>query len=63
MAGYMAHGDEPPALLEQVSRSAATGRTTEPWQVADLVAFLASAANGQITGELIRADGHFLTRE
>jgi 3-oxoacyl-[acyl-carrier protein] reductase len=62
MGGYVAHGEVPPAVLEQASLSAATGRPTEAWEVANLIVFLCSAANGHITGEAIRADGHFLTR-
>ena len=62
MSGFVPHGDVPPAVLEQVRLAAATGRTTQAWEVANLVVFLSSAANGHITGEKIRADGHFLTR-
>ena len=62
MAGFVAKGEVPPEVLEQVTRSAATGRTTEPHEVANLIVFLCSGANTNITGELIRADGHFLTR-
>jgi 3-oxoacyl-[acyl-carrier protein] reductase len=62
MAGYVPRGDVPPAVLEQVSLAAATGRPTAAWEVANLIVFLCSAANGHITGEAIRADGHFLTR-
>jgi 3-oxoacyl-[acyl-carrier protein] reductase len=62
MGGYVPRGEVPPAVLEQASLSAATGRSTEAWEVANLIVFLCSAANGHITGEAIRADGHFLTR-
>ena len=62
MAGFVPRGDIPPQMLEQVTRSAATGRVTEAREVADLIVFLCSASNTNITGELIRADGHFLTR-
>jgi 3-oxoacyl-[acyl-carrier protein] reductase len=62
MGGYIPHGEVPPAVLEQASLSAATGRPTEAWEVANLIVFLCSTANGHITGEAIRADGHFLTR-
>jgi NAD(P)-dependent dehydrogenase (short-subunit alcohol dehydrogenase family) len=41
--------------------TAATGRTTDAIEVANLLVFLCSAANGHVTGELIRADGHFRT--
>jgi 3-oxoacyl-[acyl-carrier protein] reductase len=63
LPGYVPHGHEPAELLEQVSRSAATRSTTSPSDVAALVAYLASPRNGAVTGELIRADGHFLTRD
>ncbi|MEO3926982.1 SDR family oxidoreductase [Micromonosporaceae bacterium B7E4] len=51
----------PEPLLRQAAAAAATGRTTEAGEVANLVVFLCSAANGHVTGELIRTDGHFLT--
>ncbi|MGA9101067.1 SDR family NAD(P)-dependent oxidoreductase [Aeromicrobium sp.] len=63
LPGYVPHGHEPAELLEQVSRSAATRSTTSPADVAALVTYLASPRNGAVTGELIRADGHFLTRD
>jgi 3-oxoacyl-[acyl-carrier protein] reductase len=62
MAGFVPHDDVPEAVLDQAGLSAATGRPTEPWEVANVVVFLCSAANGHTTGESIRADGHFLTR-
>jgi 3-oxoacyl-[acyl-carrier protein] reductase len=60
MAGFVPSADVPPAILEQGRRSAATGRLTEPEDVASIVVFLCSEANRNITGETIRADGHFL---
>ena len=63
MPGYVPHGHESPELMEQVSRSAATRRPTRAADVAGLVAYLASPLNGAVTGQLIRADGHFLTRD
>ena len=51
----------PPVVLQQAAAAAATGRTTSAAEVANLIAFLCSRANTSITGELIRADGHFLT--
>ncbi|MEE6261742.1 SDR family NAD(P)-dependent oxidoreductase [Plantactinospora sonchi] len=62
MAGFVV-GDRrlPDDLLRQAAAAAATGRTTEAVEVANLVVFLCSSANGHVTGELIRADGHFLT--
>ncbi len=63
MPGYVPHGHESKEVLEQVSSSAATRRPTRPAEVAGLVAYLASPLNGAVTGQLIRADGHFLTRD
>jgi 3-oxoacyl-[acyl-carrier protein] reductase len=63
MPGYVPHGHEPTELIDQVSRSAATRRPTSPHDVAGLMTYLASPLNGAVTGELIRADGHFLTRD
>jgi 3-oxoacyl-[acyl-carrier protein] reductase len=63
MPGYVPHGHEPQELIEQVSRSSATRRPTRAAEVAGLVAYLASPLNGAVTGQLIRADGHFLTRD
>lgn len=63
LPGYVPRGHESPEMMEQVSRSAATRRPTRPADVAGLVAYLASPLNGAVTGQLIRADGHFLTRD
>jgi 3-oxoacyl-[acyl-carrier protein] reductase len=63
MAGYVPHGEVPEDVLEQVTRAAATRRTTAAQEVANVVVFLCSMANGNVTGETIRADGHFLTRD
>jgi 3-oxoacyl-[acyl-carrier protein] reductase len=62
MAGFVP-GDRqlPEDLLSKARAAAATGRTTTATEVANLIVFLCSAANGHVTGELIRADGHFLT--
>lgn len=62
MAGFVPHGELPAATLQQAGLAAATGRPTEAWEVANVIVFLCSAANGHVTGEAIRADGHFLTR-
>jgi len=62
MAGYVPRGEVPPAVLEQVTRAAAIGRVSGAGEIARLIVFLCSAANTNITGELIRADGHFLAR-
>jgi 3-oxoacyl-[acyl-carrier protein] reductase len=62
MAGFVA-GDRriPAEILTTTAAAAATGRTTTATEVANVVVFLCSEANGHVTGELIRADGHFLT--
>lgn len=62
MAGFVPHGELPPAMLERAGLAAATGRPTEAWEVANVIVFLCSAANGHVTGEAVRADGHFLAR-
>jgi 3-oxoacyl-[acyl-carrier protein] reductase len=61
MAGFVV-GDRqmPEVLLRSAAAVAATGRTTTAAEVANVVVFLCSEANGHVTGELIRADGHFL---
>jgi 3-oxoacyl-[acyl-carrier protein] reductase len=62
MAGFMVNERRlSEAVLQQARAAAATGRTTQPEEVASLVAYLCSATNTHVTGELIRADGHFLT--
>ena len=50
----------PSAIVEQARRSAATGRLTAAEDVANVIVFLCSQANGNVTGETLRADGHFL---
>jgi 3-oxoacyl-[acyl-carrier protein] reductase len=62
MAGFVPAEDVPPAILEQASLAAATNRPSLAEEVANVVVFLSSAANGHVTGEMIRVDGHFLTR-
>jgi len=47
----------PGEILERVVAALPTGRLIEPDEVAGLVAFLASTAAGQITGEEIGIDG------
>jgi 3-oxoacyl-[acyl-carrier protein] reductase len=62
MAGFVV-GDRqmPEEILSKTAAAAATGRTTTATEVANVVVFLCSQANGHVTGEFIRADGHFLT--
>lgn len=59
MAGFVPRPGVPAAVVEQASRAAAIGRSSEPQEIANLIVFLCSGANTNITGELIRADGHF----
>jgi 3-oxoacyl-[acyl-carrier protein] reductase len=51
----------PPILIEKARAAAATGRVTDPSDVARMIVFLCSAANTNTTGEMIRVDGHFLS--
>lgn len=51
----------PAWLVEQMKRSAATGRLTEADEVARAAVFLGSRANGHITGEAVRCDGFFVS--
>lgn len=60
MAGFVPRPGTPQELIEQTSQAAAIGRTSTAEEVASAIVFLASCANTNITGELIRADGHFL---
>ncbi|RCG32272.1 SDR family NAD(P)-dependent oxidoreductase [Sphaerisporangium album] len=61
MAGFVVgERDLPAEMIAKASAAAATGRTTAAAEVARLIVFLCSEANGNVTGELIRADGHFL---
>jgi 3-oxoacyl-[acyl-carrier protein] reductase len=61
MAGFTP-GDRPlpTEMVDRGAAAAATGRVTEPEEVAGLIVYLCSAANGHVTGELIRADGHLM---
>jgi 3-oxoacyl-[acyl-carrier protein] reductase len=47
----------PEDLRDTVARAAATGRLSVPDEVADVIVFLASRANGNITGEIVRVSG------
>jgi 3-oxoacyl-[acyl-carrier protein] reductase len=61
MAGFVVGERQLPAeLVERAASAAAIGRTSTAEEVASLIVFLCSAANTNVTGELIRADGHFL---
>jgi 3-oxoacyl-[acyl-carrier protein] reductase len=62
MAGFVP-ADKPisETVLRQAGHAAAIRRVSEAREVADLIVFLCSARNTNITGQAIRADGHFLT--
>jgi len=47
----------PESIISQAQEETATGRLTETGDVAALVAFLASRAARQITGQILRVDG------
>jgi 3-oxoacyl-[acyl-carrier protein] reductase len=52
--------DVPRSVIDRVTMAAATGRTTTPQDVANVVVFLGSPANTHVNGEQLRVDGHFL---
>jgi 3-oxoacyl-[acyl-carrier protein] reductase len=47
-------------VADKAREATATGRLSEPEDTASLIVYLGSRANTHVTGELIRADGHFL---
>ncbi|GAA3452984.1 SDR family NAD(P)-dependent oxidoreductase [Dactylosporangium matsuzakiense] len=62
MAGFVPGERQfPDEALRAAASAAATGRVSTADEIARVVVFLCSAANGNVTGELVRADGHFLT--
>jgi 3-oxoacyl-[acyl-carrier protein] reductase len=62
MAGFVpADKPIPEPVRRQAADAAATRRVSEAHEVADLIVFLCSNRNTNITGQAIRADGHFLT--
>ncbi|GII81969.1 hypothetical protein Sru01_69510 [Sphaerisporangium rufum] len=62
MPGFAPEGKPvPESMIEQARAAAATREVTRADEVARLIVFLCSAANTNITGEAVRADGHFLT--
>ncbi|MBO3750441.1 SDR family oxidoreductase [Streptosporangiaceae bacterium NEAU-GS5] len=62
MAGFVpADKPIPESILRQAAGAAAIRRVSQAREVADLIAFLCSARNTNVTGQAIRADGHFLT--
>jgi 3-oxoacyl-[acyl-carrier protein] reductase len=62
MAGFVPAGKPvPEPVIEMASNAAAIGRVSRAREIADLVVFLCSARNTNVTGQAIRADGHFVT--
>lgn len=61
MAGFVPAGRMPEDRVAAVVSAAATDHACTPEEMADVMVFVCSQANQQITGETIRADGHFLT--
>ncbi|MFC7245114.1 SDR family NAD(P)-dependent oxidoreductase [Catellatospora aurea] len=59
--GFIPADGQPQSLIQYASAAAATKRTTSAQDVANTIAFLCSAANSNITGQVVRVDGHFLT--
>jgi NAD(P)-dependent dehydrogenase (short-subunit alcohol dehydrogenase family) len=47
----------PQAMRDAVARQTPTGRLTRPEDVAALIVFLGSAANGHVNGEFVRVNG------
>jgi len=43
----------PPGLLEELTRREAFGRAAEPWEVANVIVFLASDYSTYMTGETV----------
>jgi 3-oxoacyl-[acyl-carrier protein] reductase len=62
MAGFVpADKPLPDPVIQMARNAAAIGRVSQAREIADLIVFLCSARNTNITGQAIRADGHFLT--
>ncbi len=61
MSGAVDTRPRPPAFLERMKQSAATGRLTEADEVARATVFLGSRGNGHITGEALRCDGFYVS--
>ncbi|GAA4257600.1 SDR family NAD(P)-dependent oxidoreductase [Dactylosporangium darangshiense] len=62
MAGFVPAGKPiPPAVQQQAADAAAIRRVSEAGEVAEVIVFLCSARNTNVTGQAVRADGHFLT--
>jgi 3-oxoacyl-[acyl-carrier protein] reductase len=61
MAGAVETHERPAWLLEEMRRSAVTGRMTDADEVARTAVFLGSRGNGHITGEALRCDGFYVS--
>ncbi len=56
-----AGGGDPASVAGEVAAQAATGRFTQPHEIADLVAYLASDRSGNMTGADVTIDGGLIT--
>jgi 3-oxoacyl-[acyl-carrier protein] reductase len=62
MAGFVpADKPIPEPIRRQAADAAAIRRVSDAAEIASLIVFLCSARNTNVTGQAIRADGHFLT--
>lgn len=46
-----------PGLLEELTAREAFGRHAEPWEVANVILFLASGYSSYLTGEVVSVSG------
>jgi len=52
--------NNPPERIAEICDTIPMGRLAEPYEVANLVTFLAGESNTYVTGQLISIDGGFL---